>query len=130
MKPPYVTHHAVLRWWERVYDIDVESFRRDLAAIEDRPVAKIRDCDLVDWLLAYFETDWDAVTGLICTDVVRTAWKAGAKFCLIDGANRVFEGDYIVSIYNGSSRKPKHKTRRGKSPQRKRTIQQIVEDQS
>ena len=79
MPDPSVSYHATLRWLERIRDIDVRAYARDLAALDDCDVKEISDCDLMHWILAACNFTVDQIHAEILTPAVIAAHYAGAK---------------------------------------------------
>lgn len=106
MKKPSVTTHALLRWLERAKGVDVKGFRRDLAAIEDRPVEGVADSHLLQWILAAYEWDERAIIREILTPECVAAFNAGCSGFKTRGLKICFRNDAVVSVTPGLD-KPK-----------------------
>lgn len=128
MKPPYVTDHACLRWLERHEGMDVDGFRRDLAAIEDIQPEKVTDCALLEWVLTYRGLQRDDVVATLTPPLVRRAWRAGAKRCGLENLTLVFENDFIVTVVEGRYARKRRTVHRGTGRRRKSNRNQWLED--
>lgn len=95
MTDQIVSWHVRLRWLERIRQVDVESFRRDLAAIDEIKPEQVSERELVEWICAAYEMGPEALDAEIVTDGVRRAVEAGAVSVKIEG------GKFRLAIRNG-----------------------------
>lgn len=129
MTDQIISWHARGRWLERVTGVDVEGFRRDLAAIDEVDPSEVKDAELVPWILAAYGWTEDCLDAEMLSGGAMEAVKMGCTAVINRerGVKLVCKGGVVITctlVNEGKARKGSiaktrqwiNRRRRGRNP--------------
>lgn len=92
---PYVSAHAILRWLERIKNIDVEAVRQRMVAAG---IADRADGIVIDFLESVGEIKREEIAAEILTETTRKGIELGACGVKRAGLRLVLKGSCVVTV--------------------------------